>query len=171
MESKARPAPPPAPPRKRRWGWLLGILVGGLLVAALDFGGEAALARWSHVKLRGPLSLRAWVALGMIGGIGLGAVLLFFLWGLHSARETLGGKVGFFRAVGRGIKHFFQAAWAVGLTFGVVGGTAWFLVPPPERRPAVDYVRDEGRKALDKTKTWAEDALTPAPKNPPPPKR
>lgn len=165
------PKPRPAAARKRRGGWLLGVLVGGLLVAALDFGGEAALARWSHVRLRGPLSLRAWVAVGMIGGIGLGAVLLFFLWGFHSARETLGGKVGFFRALGRGIKHFFQTAWAVGLTLGVVGGTAWFLVPPPERGPAVDYVRDEGQKAVDKAKRMAEDALTPAPKPPPAPPR
>lgn len=140
--------------RSRR-GFLYGLLFGQLLILALVFGGRALLHYLrGRVEIQGPLSLEAMVFLAMFAGIVFTALLIFLVLGLQGAGYVLGKKkVGPFRAIGRGAARCFKAAWAVGLTVGVIGGTAWFLVPTSERTPTIDYVEDQGKKAIEKTRT------------------
>ena len=140
--------------RSRR-GFLYGLLFGQVLILTLVFGGRALLHHLrGRVEIHGPLSLEAMVFLGMFGGIVFTALLIFLILGLQGAGYVLGKrKVGPFRAIARGATRCFKATWAVGLTVGVIGGTAWFLVPQSERKPTIDYVEDQGTKAIEKTRT------------------
>ena len=65
-------------------------------------------------------------------------------------------KVGFFTAVGRGIKRMAQAAWALGLTLGVIGGTAWFMIPGREWKSTAEYMEAQKDRAVHKAKGWID---------------
>lgn len=152
---------------KRRKSFLIGLLAGQILILALDFGGKLVLHLLRDtLKPVGDLTLEARVFLGMTAGIVFTGLLIFFVLGLQGASWLFGKKkVGFLTAVGRGIKRTFKAAWAVGLTLGIIGGTAWFLVPVA----AQDYLKKKGKEVVDQGKGWIKERIQrkPAPEPPP----
>lgn len=154
---------------RRRKGFLIGLVVGQGLIIAMDFGGELILKLLSkRIQFSPPpgLSLRGLVFMGMTAGIVLTGLLIFFILGLSGAGYVFGNKkkAGFVTAIGRGMKRVFKAAWAVGLTLGVIGGTSWFLIPRNEWKPTAGYLEGQGRKAVDGTKDWLKRVVTPPPK-------
>src|SRR5579862_400298 len=54
--------------RKRRRGFLAGLLAGQVLIMAMDFGGSWFLRTHPHVKLQAPIGVPAVVFLGMAIG-------------------------------------------------------------------------------------------------------
>ncbi len=143
---------------KRRRGFLLGLLVGQLLIVALDFGGEALLAQLEdRIRFDTPISLRAIVFLAMSASVVLVGLLIAFLLGLQGAGYVLGKKkVGFFTALGRGIRRIGRAAWALGLTLGVFGGTAWMLIPSAQWGPTINWMETKGGEARDEAREWVD---------------
>lgn len=152
---------------RRRRGFWLGLGAGALLVVALDYGGEWVLVLLSsRYRFHPPagMSLRSAVFLGMIAGIALtgGGILLTLGW--SGAGYLLGPRrIGPFRALARGARRLAQAAWALGLTLGVVGGTAWFLIPRPERPLTLEYLRTRREEGLQKGREWMEGLRSPSP--------
>ncbi len=151
---------------RRRRGFLWGLLAGQLLVIAMDFGGELLIRLLHHqFRFQPPpgISVRSLVFIGMAAGIAITGLLIFLVLGFSGAGYVLGRKkTGLITAAGRGIRRVFQAAWALGLTIGVIGGTAWFLIPRPEWKPTVDYIRSQGEKGYRDTKGWVETFVKPS---------
>lgn len=143
---------------KRRRGFLIGLLAGQILIIALDLGGRALLHVFrDRVRVNAPVALEALVFIGMAAGIVITALMILFVLGLQGVGWAVGKKkTGFFTAVGRGLKRVGQAAWALGLTLGVVGGTAWFMIPRAEWKPTADYVEGQADRALHKAKGWVD---------------
>ena len=148
---------------RRRKGFLWGLLAGQVIILIVIFGGRAALFFLKdRVKFNPPIPLEALVFLGMVSGILVTAIAIFFVLGFLGAGYFFGGKkgvkkVGFTTAVGRGIRRCFSATWAIGVTLGVIGGTAWLLVPTEKREPTIDYLKDKGGEAIRSSKEWAEN--------------
>ena len=183
MEETSTPAvPPPPPPQespppsdapkpsaaermanihqiqksRRRRGFLIGLLVGQLLIVALDFGGEGLVRLLGErVRFEPPVPLRALVFVGMTAGIVMTALIVLFLLGLQGAGWAFGkARRGFFAAVGVGLKRVWKAAWSLGLTLGVIGGTAWFLIPRQEWKPTGQWLKAQGEKGYKGAKDW-----------------
>jgi hypothetical protein len=148
---------------RKRKGFLIGLLAGQVLVIGLDIGGVLILRAIEHkYAFKAPIPLQALVFLGMAGGIAITALLILFVLGLQGAGYVFGTKkVGFFTAVGRGIRRVWKAAWALGLTLGIVGGTAWFMIPGTRWKDTTDYMKEHRDKAIRDARTWAEDFLKP----------
>ena len=146
---------------RRRRGFLIGLLAGQILILAMDFGGVLLIHFLrNRVRFAGPLPLESLVFLGMTAGILITALLIAFVLGIQGAGYVFGKKkVGFWTAVGRGMKRVGKAAWALGLTLGVIGGTAWFLIPRAFWKPTAAYVQEQGQKAYDGTKDWIRETL------------
>ena len=146
---------------KKKRGFLYGLLAGQILIIVLDLGGKALLHVFrDRVRVNAPIPLEALVFLGMAAGIVITALMIFFVLGLQGLGWTFGKKkVGFFTAVGRGIKRMFQAAWALGLTLGVIGGTAWFMIPGKEWKPTVEYIDGQKDRAVHKARGWLDGFL------------
>jgi hypothetical protein len=149
--------------KKRLRGFLLGLLVGQLLVIALDLGGAAALHFFKHkIRVNAPIPFEALVFVGMSTGILATALLILAVLGLQGAGWVFGKKkVGFFTAVGRGLKRVVKAAWALGLTIGVVAGTAWLMIPGSEWSRTGAYFKEKGLETGERAKTWIKGFLTP----------
>lgn len=144
--------------RKRKRGFLYGLLAGQVLIILLDLGGRALLHLLrDRVRINAPVALEALVFIGMAAGIVITALMILFVLGLQGVGWAFGKKkTGFFTAVGRGLKRVFQAAWALGLTLGVIGGTAWFMIPGNEWKPTVEYLDAQKDKAVHKAKGWID---------------
>lgn len=155
---------------KRRKGFILGLFVGQLIIVGIDLGFSLLLPIIEKkYRFNSPLPIQSLVFIGMTAGIVMTALLIFFVLGFQSASYVFGKKqVGIFTAVGRGMKRVFKAAWALGLTLGVIGGTAWFMIPGVWWRPTADYLDQHRKDAVEKIKQKAEDLLKPAPKAEPP---
>lgn len=147
--------------KKRLRGFLYGLLAGQILIIALDLGGSLLLHLFKdRLRMNAPVTLQALVFIGMAAGIVMTALLIFFVLGLQTLGSAFGKKkVGFFTAVGRGMKNAFKAAWALGLTLGVIGGTAWFMIPAREWRPTADYLDLQRGKAVDKGREFFRELL------------
>ncbi len=168
MEQGENPAPAPEAPKatakerrvalqqgqqkKKLRGFLYGLLAGQILIIVLDLGGAALLHLFrDRVRVNAPVPLQALVFFGMAAGIVITALMIFFVLGLQGVGWAFGKKnVGFFTAVGRGIGRMFKAAWALGLTLGVIGGTAWFMIPGREWKTTSDYLLQQGDRAVER---------------------
>jgi hypothetical protein len=150
----------------RRKKFLLALLGGQAFVLLLDLGGEALLhVLRNKVQYRGAFPLRSMVFLGMTSTILAMGLLVFFFLGYRASRYALGDrKVGFFRAVWIGIRRVWNEAWAFGLILGVIGGTAWFLIPAAGRTE----LSQKGTQVLTQGKGWVEEKLHLSPPAPPP---
>jgi hypothetical protein len=152
---------------RRRRGFLFGLLAGQILIIAMDFGGELLIRLLHHkVRFQPPpgMSVRSLVFIGMTAGIAITGLLIFLILGLSGAGYVLGRKkAGLFTAVGRGAGRVFKATWALGLTLGVIGGTAWFLIPRPQWKPTAEYLRSKGENGYRDAKGWVESQITPPP--------
>ena len=156
---------------KRRKGFIYGLLVGQLIIIGLDVAAHFVIPLIEKkYTFQSPLPIQSLVFIGMTAGVVMTALLIFFVLGCQGAGYVFGKKqVGFVTAVGRGMKRVFKAAWALGLTLGVISGTAWFMIPGPSWRPTADYLDQHRKDAVEKIKQTAEDLLKPAPKADPPP--
>jgi len=135
--------------RKRRRGFLVGLLSGQLLIMAMDFGGTWFLHSHPQVKLQAPVGVQAVVFLGMaIGGAVMIAALtlIFTVLGLRALFGKRRG--GLATATGHGIARVFQTTLVMGLSMTVILGTAWFMIPGEEWAKTGLFAKDQGRKAL-----------------------
>jgi hypothetical protein len=151
---------------RRRKGFLIGLIVGQLLIIGIDLGGRLALKLLKNrVQLNAPVTLEALVFFGMSAGIVITMLLILLVLGLQGTGWLFGKKkVGFFTALGRGLRRVWKAAWALGLTLGVIGGTGWFMIPKDQWWPTWKYAEGEGRRVYEKGKGWVKEKLGPAPK-------
>lgn len=150
----------------RRKKFLWALLGGQVFVLLLDLGGEALLHLLrTKVQYRGALPLRSMVFLGMTSTILAMGLLVFLFLGYRASRYAAGErKVGVFRAIWIGIRRVWNEAWALGLILGVIGGTAWFLIPAAGRTE----LTDKGVEVIQKGKGWVQDKLHLSPATPPP---
>lgn len=150
--------------RRRRRGFLLGLLAGQILIIALDLGGTYLLKTHPNVKLQAPFGVPSIVFLGMAAGAAamlLGVALIYSVMALR----------GFFgkrpvAAAGSGIVRVFLTALTMSVTIGVIIGTAWFMIPHGERAPTVRYAQEQGQKAVDASKEKARSMFRATPKTP-----
>ena len=145
----------------RRKKFLIALLAGQLFVLLLDLGGEAVLRLLrDKLQYRGAFPLRSMVFIGMTSTIVLMGLLLFLYLGYKGTNYVFGEKkVGLFRALWIGIRRIWNEAWALGLILGVIGGTAWFLIPAAGRHE----LQDKGAEVLNRGRSWVEQRLHPAP--------
>jgi hypothetical protein len=145
--------------KRRTRGFLFGLLAGQALVIGVDLGGAALLHYFQdRIRVNAPIPFQALVFAGMSAGIVITALLILAVLGLQGAGWVFGKKkVGFFTAVGRGLKRCFKAAWALGLTLGVVGGTAWLMIPGSEWARTAEYFKEQGVRGGERAKSWVTE--------------
>ncbi|HXX93744.1 MAG TPA: hypothetical protein VEN81_08925 [Planctomycetota bacterium] len=146
----------------RRRKFLIALLVGQVFVLLLDLGGEAVLHLLrKKLEYRAAFPLRTMVFIGMTGTIAAMGILLFAYLGYRAAGYVLGDrKIGFLRAVGIGLRRVVAEVWALGLILGVIGGTAWFLIPAAGRLD----LQEKSLQTLHQGKAWVDRHLHPGPK-------
>ena len=137
-------------------GFFIGILAGQLIVIGIDLAGAGALRFFGdRFKSTAPVPFPALVFAGMAIGIVLAALVMLAVLGLQGAGWFFGSnRVGFFTAVGRGIKSVVKAAWALGLTLGIVGATAWLMIPGSEWARTATYFQERGLEGRERAKSW-----------------
>jgi hypothetical protein len=136
--------------RRRRRGFLVGLLAGQLLILALDYGGTWLLRTHPQVKLQAPVGVPAIVFLGMAIGAAAMLALLALIFAFLGLSALFGRrKTGLATAIGRGIGRVFITTATLGVTMAVILGTAWFMIPGAEWMATRDFARAQGRKAAD----------------------
>ena len=153
--------------RRRRRGFLLGLLVGQLLIIALDVTGELFLRTHPNYKLQAPIRVASIVFLGMAAGAAalLLAVALIYL--VMALRSMFGRKSGgVIAAAGGGIKRVILTVLALGVSMGVILGTAWFMIPAAEWKPTVEFAKGKGVQALEASKAKVRSMFTKGPRTP-----
>ncbi|HEV3027129.1 MAG TPA: hypothetical protein VG457_06120 [Planctomycetota bacterium] len=135
--------------RKRRRGFLTGLLAGQLLIMAMDFGGTWFLRSHPHVKLQAPVGVQAVVFLGMAIGGGVMIAALSAIFAVLGLRALFGPRrVGLGTATGRGIARVLQTTLVLGLSMAVILGTAWFMIPGDEWTRTGAFAKEQGRKVM-----------------------
>jgi hypothetical protein len=136
--------------RRRRRGFILGLLAGQMLILALDFGGAWLLRTHPQVKLQASVGVPAIVFLGMAIGAAVMIAALGLIFTLFGLRALFGRReTGLIPAIGRGIRRVVLTSVTLGLTLSVILGTAWFMIPGPEWKPTTDFAKTQGRSAAD----------------------
>jgi hypothetical protein len=151
--------------KRRRRGFLLGLLFGQILIIALDVGGGLFLRTHPDVKLQAPFGVASIVFLGMAAGAALMILAVVLIYGAMALRALFGKKTaGVPRAIGQGIKRVIQTSLTLGVTMGVIIGTAWFMIPHAEWKPTIGFAKEKGIEALDASKSKVKAFFTPAPR-------
>jgi len=149
--------------RRRRRGFLLGLLAGQILILALDFGGTWFLRTHPQVKLQAPVGVPAVVFLGMAIGAALMVAALALIFAALGLRAFFGRReTSLVTAIARGIGRVFLTTTTLGLTMSVILGTAWFLIPGSEWRTTADFAEAQGKKAAEATKSTIKALVQPA---------
>jgi hypothetical protein len=149
--------------RRRRRGFLLGLLAGQLLILALDLGGTWFLRTHPQVKLQAPVGVPAVVFLGMAIGAALMIAALALIFAALGLKALFGRReTGLLTAIFRGIGRLFLTTTTLGVTMSVILGTAWFLIPGSEWKSTADFAETQGRKAAEATKARLKTLVTPA---------
>jgi hypothetical protein len=146
--------------RRRRRGFLLGLLVGQLLIIALDLGGEFFLRTHPHFKLQAPIRVASIVFLGMAAGSAVMVLAVALIYVILAMKSLFGRKSA---AVGRGIWKVILTVLALGVSMGVILGTAWFMIPAAEWKPTRDFARDKGVEVLEASKSKVRSIFTRGP--------
>ena len=143
----------------RRKKFLMALLAGQLFVLLLDVGGEKLLDLLRNkVQYRGAFPLRSMVFMGMTSTILLMGLLLFLFLGYKGANVVFGGtRIGFFKALWIGFRRVWNEAWALGLILGVIGGTAWILIPAAGRHD----LQGKAAETWTRSKAWVDHRLHP----------
>jgi len=153
--------------KRRRRGFLFGLLAGQILIIGLDLGGRLLLRLNPQVKLQADIPVAAIVFLGMAAGAVLMIVVVALIFLVQGLRAFFGKRsTTLFTALGRGIKRVFLTSAALGVSMGVIIGTAWFMIPGAEWKKTIDYTRQQGTKALDASKSKVRSLFKPAPRVP-----
>jgi hypothetical protein len=133
--------------RRRRRGFLLGLLAGQLLIMAMDFGGAWFLRTHPHVKLQAPIGVAAVVFLGMAIGAAVMVAALALIFAALGLRALFGKRTGGLgAAAGRGIRRVVATATVLGVSIAVILGTAWFMIPYDEWLPTRQFARVQAGK-------------------------
>jgi hypothetical protein len=149
----------------RRRGFLLGLLFGQILILALDLGGSLFLRSHPDVKLQAPFGVASIVFLGMAAGAAIMILAVVLIYGAMALRALFGKKnSGAARAVGRGLARVVLTTLTLGVTMGVILGTAWFMIPQAEWKPTIGFAKDKGIEALGASKSKLKGLFTPAPR-------
>jgi hypothetical protein len=150
---------------RRRRGFLLGLLFGQILILALDIGGSLFLHSHPDVKLQAPFGVASIVFLGMAAGAAIMILAVVLIYGVMALRSLFARKnAGAARAVGQGIKRVVLTTLTLGVTMGVILGTAWFMIPHAEWNPTIGFAKEKGIEALRASKSKVKALLTPAPR-------
>jgi len=144
--------------RRRRRGFLLGLLAGQILIIALDLGGSLFLRTHPHFKLQAPIGVPSIVFLGMSVGAAVMLLAVALIYSAMALRSMFGKRV--VAAAGSGILRVFMTALALSVTIGVIIGTAWFMIPHAEWTPTVRYAQEQGEKAVDASKAKARSIFS-----------
>jgi hypothetical protein len=132
--------------RKRRRGFLTGLLCGQVLILVMDFGGSWFLKTHPHVHLRAPVCVEAVVFLGMALGSAVMLVALAAIFAVLGLRALFGRREGgLAAATGRGIRRVVATALVLGTSMAVILGTAWVLIPREEWKPTAEFARSKAR--------------------------
>ncbi|HVR83947.1 MAG TPA: hypothetical protein VMU54_06510 [Planctomycetota bacterium] len=148
--------------RKRRRGFLTGLLAGQLLIMAMDYGGAWFLRSHPQVKLQAPVGVQAVVFLGMAigGGVMISALSLIFT--ALGLRALFGKRrVGLGTATGRGIVRVLQTTFVLGLSMTVILGTAWFMIPGDEWTKTGAFAKEQGLKVLAAARSRLKSMVRP----------
>ena len=148
--------------RRRRRGFLLGLLAGQILIIGLDLGGTLFLKTHPHFKLQAPIGVPSIVFLGMAVGAAVMLLAVALIYSGMALRSMFGKRV--VAAAGNGILRIFATAFALSVTIGVIIGTAWFMIPHDQRTPTVRYAQEQGGKAVDASKAKVQSILRSAPR-------
>lgn len=146
--------------RRRRRGFLIGLLVGQFVIIAMDLGGAWYLRAHPNVKLQAPVGVASVVFLGMaIGAAVMIAALglIFAVLGLRALFSRRDGGLG--RKLGRGIGGVIRTAFAMGVSMAVILGTAWFMIPGSEWKSTGDFAKAQGWKAAEQSKATLRSLL------------
>jgi hypothetical protein len=149
--------------KRRRRGFLLGLLVGQILIIALDLGGDLFLRTHPHVKLQANIPVSSVVFLGMAAGAAVMIAAVALIYGVMALRGLFGKKSAVV-AVGRGIWRVILTVLALGVTMGVILGTAWFMIPGARWKDTTNFAKDRGVQALDASKATLKGWLKPGAK-------
>lgn len=115
--------------KKRRRGYLLGLLAGQVLIIALDLGGSLFLKTHPQLKIQAPIGVPSIVFLGMA----IGAALMMV-------------AISSILVVQR--KGILQTLISMTVTIVVIIGTAWFMIPQPEWTPTIRFAQEKGLQAV-----------------------
>lgn len=137
--------------RRRRRGFLTGLLVGQILILALDIGGDFFLKTHPNVTLRAKIPVSSIVFLGMAAGAAVMLAAVALIYGGMGLRGLFGRKPAV-SATGRGLRRIFLTVLALGVTMGVILGTAWFMIPQPKWKDTVDFAKERRDDILDASK-------------------
>jgi len=154
--------------RKRRRGFLVGLLCGQLLILAMDLGGSWFLRTHPHVHLKAPIGVEAVVFLGMALGSAVMIVALSVIFAGLGLRALFGRREGgLAAAVGRGLRRVVATVLVLGTSMAVILGTAWVLIPREEWRPTSEFVRGKARALAEASASTLRSLVRP----PAPPSR
>lgn len=140
--------------RRRRRGFLLGLLAGQILIIGLDLGGELFLRFNPHIKLQAEIRVASVVFLGMAVGAALLILGVALIYAGLAVRALFGQKSeGIVAAAGSGISRVILTALALGVSIGVIIGTAWFMIPHAQWRPTIRFAEEKGRQGVETSKS------------------
>ncbi len=137
--------------RRRRRGFLIGLLAGQLLVLGLIFGGEALLKLRPDLRIDMPV--RTVVFAGVTAGLALTGVLigcLLMVEGLLYVVRPKGKLFG--TALANGFRRTGRAFLSLGITLAVVSGTAAASVPIDQWKPQGRQLWERLKGAVEKLK-------------------
>ena len=146
--------------QRRRRGFLSGLLVGQLLIIALDMGGELFLRTHPREKLQASVPVSAIVFLGMAAGAAVMILAVALIYG-GMALRGLFGKKSAVAAAGRGLWRVMLTLLTLGITMGVILGTGWFMIPAGRWKDTVEFAKDRGVGALNASKATLKGWLKP----------
>lgn len=150
--------------RRRRRGFLVGLLAGQLLIIALDLGGELILWLRPEVKLQAPVRISSVVFLGMAAGTAVLLLAVALVYAGMFLKSVFGKrKGGVIAAAGGGIRRLVLTTLAMGVSIAVILGTAWFMIPAAEWKPTLDLARSKGIRAVEVSKAKVRSLFTSAP--------
>jgi hypothetical protein len=148
---------------RRRRGFLTGLLVGQILIIAMDVGGDLFFRTHPNVKLQATIPVSAIVFLGMAAGAAVMILAVALIYGAMALRGLFGKKSAVV-AAGRGIWRVILTLLTLGVTMGVILGTAWFMIPTARWKDTVEFARERGVQALDASKSTVKGWVKPRPK-------
>lgn len=132
-----------------RRSFLVGLLVGQLLILAVNFGVPWLVRVFpDRMRFDNPGRLPLLVFLGVTIGVALiAAVIALLLFFSGVAAIFKGGSLW------RGIVRTVKAAFSIGVTAGILSGTAFFLIPKSQWRKVPDQSIEMGKQGWERVKS------------------